>query len=218
MPQKIPKPTVKRLALYLRELEQRLTQRQQTISSHQLGDALGLTDAQVRKDLACFGAFGHAGIGYRVDELVNELRQILKKDRIWNTAIIGAGNLGRALVSYGGWKTRGFEIVAVFDVNPDRVGTEVEDQRVRPMDDLEMLIRERDVRLAMVAVPGDAAQDVADRLIAAGIKGILNFAPRRLEVHHAISISSVDLALSLEQLAFQVSLGWTDSLDDADSR
>jgi len=212
----IPRPTVKRLSLYLRELEQRLEQDQTTISSRQLGDALGLTDAQVRKDLAFFGAFGHAGIGYKVEGLVDELRQILRKDRTWNTAIIGAGNLGHALMSYGGWRKRGFEIVAVFDADPNRVGELVEDHRVRPMADLEKLVKERDIRLAMIAVPAESAQGIADRLIAAGVKGILNFAPRRIDVHDAVSITSVDLALSLEQLAFQVSLGWKGSLDEED--
>ncbi|QOJ16691.1 MAG: redox-sensing transcriptional repressor Rex [Phycisphaeraceae bacterium] len=213
---KVPKPTVKRLSLYLRELEHRVEQKQPTISSRQLGDALGLTDAQVRKDLAYFGQFGHPGIGYDVTNLVDRLRKILGTDRTWNTALIGAGNLGRALMAYGGWQQRGFDIVAVFDQNPDLVGQWLENHRIRPMSDLAMLVKERDIRLAMIAVPADRAQEVADRLIAAGVRGILNFAPRRLDVHQAVSISSVDLALSLEQLAFQVSLGLLGSLDEDD--
>jgi len=210
--QKVPKPTVKRLSLYLRELEHRAGQ-QATISSKQLGAALGLTDAQVRKDLAYFGQFGHPGIGYQVDELVAKLRRILGTDRTWNTALVGAGNLGRALMAYGGWKKRGFDVVAVFDANPDLVGQKLEDHHIRPMDDLKTLVEEREIQLAIIA---EAAQAAADALIDAGVHGILNFAPRRLDVHDRVSITSVDLALTLEQLAFQVSLGLTGSLDEED--
>jgi len=213
---KVPKPTVKRLSLYLRELEHRAEQQQATISSKQLGAALGLTDAQVRKDLACFGQFGQPGIGYQVSELTEQLRRILGTDRTWNTALIGAGNLGRALMSYGGWRRRGFDIVAVFDADPRLVGEKLEDHRVRPIKDLLKLAKERDIHLGIIAVPAHSAQEVCDRLIAAGVRGILNFAPIRLDVHDSVSISSVDLALALEQLAFQVSLGLTGSLEEAD--
>lgn len=211
---RIPKPTVKRLGLYLRELEHRAEHQPTTISSAQLGEALGLTDAQVRKDLAYFGQFGHPGIGYQVGELVKALRRIFGTDRTWNTALVGAGNLGRALISYGGWKKRGFEIVAVFDANASIVGDRIENQRVRPMKDLKKLVHQRDIQLAMLAVPTSSAQEAATALIDAGVKGILNFAPVRLEVRDAVSVSSVDLAHALEQLAFQVSLGLTGSLDE----
>ena len=210
----VPKPTVKRLSLYLRELEQRSASQQDRISSKQLGSALGLTDAQVRKDLAYFGQFGHPGVGYQTQPLIEELRQILGTHKTWHTALIGAGNLGRALMSYGGWTNRGFDIVAVFDDNPELVGVKLENHKVRPMKDLAKLIKHREIHLAILAVPADAAQEIADQLIDAGIRGILNFAPKRLDVHDAISISSVDLAVQLEQLAFQVSLGLTGSLDD----
>jgi redox-sensing transcriptional repressor len=212
--QRVPKPTVKRLSLFLRELEHCAEQNQATISSKQLGAALGLTDAQVRKDLACFGQFGQPGIGYQVSDLIEKLRRILGTDRTWNTALIGAGNLGRALMSYGGWKKRGFDIVAVFDQNPAMAGEKLEGHRVRPMKDLAMLVRERDIHLGIIAVPATGAQDVCDQLIKAGVRGILNFAPIRLDVHDTVSISSVDLALALEQLAFQVSLGLTGSLEE----
>ncbi len=213
---KVPKPTVKRLSLYLRELEHRAAAKQATISSKQLGAALGLTVAQVREDLATFGQFGHPGIGYQVAELIEQLRRVLGTDRLWNAALIGAGNLGRALMSYGGWKARGFRIVAVFDADPKLVGEKLEDHRVRPMKDLLKLAKERDIQLGIIAVPAASAQEVCDRLIEAGVRGILNFAPRRLDVHDAVSVSSVDLALSLEQLAFQVSLGLTGSLEEED--
>jgi redox-sensing transcriptional repressor len=211
---RIPQPTVKRLSLYLRELESLAEQGQQTLSSKQLGATLGLTDAQVRKDLAFFGQFGHPGIGYKIPELIGQLRKILGTDRNWNAAIVGAGNIGRALMPYARFRRKGFEIVAVFDSDLAVVGTEIAGHKVRPLSDLPMLVRERNILIGIVAVPAAAAQGAADQLISAGVKGILNFAPVRLDVHDAVSVVSVDFSLSLEQLAFQVSLGLTGSLDE----
>jgi redox-sensing transcriptional repressor len=210
----IPRPTAKRLSLYLRELEARVDQERSTISSKELGAALGLTDAQVRKDLACFGQFGHPGVGYKVGELTNQLRKILGTDRRWSAAIVGAGNIGRALVPYGRFGGKGFDIVAVFDRDPAVVGTKVGGQQVRPLDELAAVVREKEVKIGIVAVPADGAQAVCDLLIEAGVLGVLNFAPIRLDVHDRVSVVSVDLSLSLEQLAFQVSLGLTGSLDE----
>lgn len=211
---KIPRPTVKRLSLYLRELEQLTEREQHTISSKQLAASLGLTDAQVRKDLGHFGQFGHPGIGYRVPQLTAELRKILGTDHRWNAAIVGAGNIGRALMPYGRFARKGFDIVAVFDNNPKVVSTEIAGHRVRPMEDLAKLVAERDIKIGIVAVPAHQAQQVADQLIQAGVRGILNFAPVRLDVHDRVSIASVDFSLSLEQLAFQISLGMTGPLDE----
>lgn len=216
--QKIPKPTVKRLSLYLRELDALADREQETISSKQLAAALGLTDAQVRKDLAYFGQFGHPGIGYRVDELVGRLKKIIGTDRSWNAAVIGAGNIGRAVMPYARFARKGFDIVAVFDNDPTVVGTEVAGHKVRPMRDLAKLVKEREIKIGIVAVPAAAAQDVADTLIDAGVRGILNFAPVRLDINDEVSVVSVDFLLSLEQLAFQISLGLTGSLDDRAGR
>jgi redox-sensing transcriptional repressor len=212
---RIPRPTVKRLSLYLRELEAKEERGQATISSQQLGDALGLTDAQVRKDLACFGQFGHPGVGYRVIELGTQLRRILGTDRRWSAAIIGAGNIGRALMPYNRFARKGFDLVAIFDCDPQVVGTEVGGHRVRPLEDLPDLVRAREIKIAILAVPADQAQVAADQVVRAGIKGILNFAPVRLEVKDAVAVVSVDLSRSLEQLAFQVSLGLTGAEEDA---
>ena len=211
---KIPRPTVKRLSLYLRELETGAEHDQHTISSKQLGQVLGLTDAQVRKDLAYFGQFGHPGIGYRVNELTDRLRAILRTDRIWNTAIVGAGRVGRALMAYERFHHKGFEIAAVFDTDPQVIGQEIAGHNVRPMSDLPQLVRLRDIKIGIITVPAEAAQAVVDALIDAGVTGILNFAPVRLEVRDAVSITSVDFSVSLEQLAFQISLGMTGSLDE----
>lgn len=211
---KIPRPTVKRLSLYLRELESQAEREQQTISSKQLGAALGLTDAQVRKDLACFGQFGHPGIGYRIADLIGQLKKILGTDRRWNACVVGAGNIGRGIMPYGRFARKGFDMVAIFDADPNVVGTEIAGHKVRPMSDLTRLVRDREIKIGIVAVPAQSAQQVADALIDAGVLGILNFAPVRLDVHDAVSVASVDYSISLEQLAFQVSLGLTGSLDE----
>lgn len=213
---RIPRPTVKRLSLYLREVEGRADSGQATISSKQLGAALGLTDAQVRKDLACFGQFGHPGIGYKVSELVEQLRKILGTDRSWNACVVGAGNIGRALMAYPRFRRKGFDIVAVFDGDPAVVNKKIAGHHVRPMSDLAKLVKERDIKIGIVAVPAESAQQVAEQLIEAGVLGILNFAPKRLDVHQAVSVASVDFSVSLEQLAFQVSLGLKGSLDEED--
>jgi redox-sensing transcriptional repressor len=211
---KIPRPTVRRLSLYLRELELLLAQQRNTISSKQLGDRLSLTDAQVRKDLAYFGQFGHPGIGYRVPELIAELRHILGTDQPWNACIVGAGNIGRALLPYSRFQRKGFHIVAIFDGSPQVVGADVDGHKVRPMTDLKKLVAQRDIKLAIIAVPAESAQSVADQLIDAGVVGILNFAPVRLDVHDQVSVGDVDLSVALEQLAFQASLGVKGSLDE----
>lgn len=213
---RIPRPTVKRLSLYLRELESVEERGEQTLSSKQLGAALGLTDAQVRKDLANFGQFGHPGIGYRVSDLIAQLRKILGTDKLWNACIVGAGNIGRALMPYANFQRKGFEIVAVFDDDPSVHGTVIAGHKVRPMSDLSQLVKERNILIGIVAVPATGAQVVADALIDAGVRGILNFAPVRLDVHEKVSVLSVDFLRSLEQLAFQVSLGLTGSLDEED--
>lgn len=211
---KIPRPTVKRLSLYLREIETRSELGHKTISSKQLGQALGLTDAQVRKDLACFGNFGHPGVGYQTTELIAELRNILGTDRQWNAALVGVGNIGRALMAYGRFRRKGFDIAAVFDSDPALVGHDIAGHHVHSMKDLERLVKEREIKIGVVAVPAPHAQQVADQLIAAGVVGILNFAPKRLDVHDKVSVVSVDFSVALEQLAFQVSLGLVGSLDE----
>jgi redox-sensing transcriptional repressor len=210
---KIPEPTVRRMSLYLRELREREEIGQLTMSSRQLGEALGLTDAQVRKDLAIFGQFGHPGVGYRTAELIERIRKILGKDHTWNACIIGAGNIGRALLPYGRFRRDGFDIVAIFDRDPNVIGTPVGNHRVRPLDDLASLVRSRDIKIGIIAVPAEAAQETAMRLLDAGIIGILNFAPRRLDVNHRASVVNVDFSVALEQLAFQISLGHKGSID-----
>ncbi|MDW8262503.1 MAG: redox-sensing transcriptional repressor Rex [Phycisphaerales bacterium] len=205
-PDAIPNPAVRRISLYLRQLESFRQRQRKTISSKQLGESLGLSDAQVRKDLAYFGQFGHPGIGYRVEELIIKLRQILGTDKTWNVLLVGAGNLGRALMAYRGFEAKGFKLVAVFDSDRDKIGSRHGPYTIQPMAELAAAVRKHGIRVAIVAVPAEAAQDVADQLVEAGVKGILNFAPTSISVPAQVSVGSVDLAVQLEQISFAVSL------------
>jgi redox-sensing transcriptional repressor len=202
----IPAPAVFRLSFYLRQLEVFQRAEKHTISSKQLGDALGYSDAQVRKDLAYFGQFGHPGIGYRVEELISQLRKILGTDKVWNVLLIGAGNLGRALIAYRGFLRKGFRLAAIFDADERKVGQAFGEMTVRPMDKLAAIAAEQNIKLAILSVPAESAQAVADKLVGAGIRGILNFAPVSISVPADVSIQGVDLAVQLEQLSFKMSL------------
>ncbi len=204
-PEKLaPKAVVGRVSLYLRQLETFQRQGEDTVSSSRLGAALGINDAQVRKDLAFFGQFGHPGIGYRTDELIPEIRRILGIDRVWPTAMVGLGNLGRALIKYRGFKGRGFHIVALFDNDPKKVGQSHGGLVVRHLDEFAQVAAEQGIRLAMVTVPADSAQRVADLLVGCGVRGILNFAPVSLMVPESVSVVAVDLSIQLEHLAYRV--------------
>jgi redox-sensing transcriptional repressor len=203
-PDLIPNPAVRRLSLYLRQLESLKRNSRTTISSKQLGESLGLTDAQVRKDFAYFGQFGHPGIGYRVDDLISRVRKILGTDKTWPVMLVGAGNLGRALLAYRGFDAKGFKLVAVFDNDASKIGKKFGPFNVQPLSELAATVIEKSIRLAMIAVPAGVAQAVADELIESGVRGLLNFAPVSLTVPPEIAINAVDLAVSLEQLSFQV--------------
>ncbi len=206
----IPRPAARRLSLYLRELASRLEQGETTVSSKGLGRTLGLTDAQVRKDLALFGQFGHPGRGYATSDLIDSLRKIMGRDRAWRVCVVGAGNIGRALVSYDRFRREGFEIAAVFDGAAALAGSDIGGIRIRPMTDLAKVVTAEKIALGIIAVPRESAQQVADALVAAGVRGILNFAPRRIEVREGIGIVSVDFTVALEQLAFQIAFGRDD--------
>ena len=203
----IPEPTVRRLSLYLRELETLWRSDHRTVSSRKLAQPLKFTATQIRKDLAYFGQFGQRGIGYDVGELITKIRHILGTDRTWNVLLVGAGNLGTALSAYRGFAKKGFRLVAVFDADPGKVGhplSSSDDLKIQSITEIPRLVREHDIRLAIVAVPQEAAQGVADILVSAGVRGLLNFAPVSLDVDPKVAISSVDLAVQLEQLSYQV--------------
>lgn len=199
-----PKAVVGRVSLYLRQLELFQKQGAVTVSSTQLGLPLGINDAQVRKDLAFFGQFGHPGVGYPIEDLIDSLRRILGIDRVWPTAMVGLGNLGRALIRYRGFRSRGFQIVALFDNDPRKLGASHGGLTVQPLEELEPTARQRNISLAMLTVPADSAQAVADQLVACGIRGILNFAPVTLSVPESISVVAVDLSIQLEHLVYRV--------------
>jgi redox-sensing transcriptional repressor len=200
----VPKAVVNRLSLYLRELQHLRRHGKETISSHGLGERLGFSDAQVRKDLAYFGHFGQPGIGYRCGELIEAIRKILGTSRAWSVAVVGIGNLGRALLGYKGFYNQGFHLVAAFDADPARIGATVEGVLVRPMEELPERVQLDKIQLGMIAVPAAAAQVVADRFVEAGVRGIVNFAPVTLSLPEEVSVVGVDLAIELEQIAFSV--------------
>ena len=200
----VPKVVVSRLSLYLRELQRLQAAGQATISSSQLGTLLGFSDAQVRKDLGFFGQFGYPGVGYRCDELIHAMRDILGTNHPWPVAMVGVGNLGQALLGYRGFGRQNFSIVAAFDADPAKVGQTIQGITVQPLDQLAETVKRLGIRLGMIVVPGPHAQIVADRLVAAGVEGIVNFAPVTLTLPPQVQVVGVDLAIELEQLSFAV--------------
>jgi redox-sensing transcriptional repressor len=203
-PKDVPAVVVSRLSLYLRELQHLVRAGRATVSSSQLATLFGFTDAQVRKDLAYFGHFGHPGIGYRCAELIAEIRRILGTDRQWTVTMVGVGNMGRALLRYKGFAAQGFRVVAAFDRDTRIVGSRIEGVPVYNVAQLGEIVRSQKIQLGMITVPATDAQHVADQLVAAGVVGIVNFAPVALSLPEGIGIVGVDLTTELEQLAFSV--------------
>ncbi len=203
---RIPKPTARRLSLYLRELEALRETNLTSINSTQLGKALGLTGAQVRKDFTTFGTFGRPGVGYSIAHLCEKIREIMGTHRTWDVAVVGAGKIGQAIASYPRLINRGFNISAVFDNDPNIIGTTVANHKVRSDSEIMKIISNQKIRIAILAVPVGVAQNLSDQLVDAGITGILNFAPTRLNVPDNVAVSSVDFSRSLEQLALEISV------------
>jgi redox-sensing transcriptional repressor len=199
---KIADSTVRRLSLYLRYLEEFEHRGQATVSSDALATRGGTTSAQVRKDLSFFGSFGKRGLGYPVGELARQLREILGLDRRYRLAVVGAGKIGSALVQYRGFRQRGFDIVALFDADPAKIGKSFNGVEVRGIGELESVLTAAPVDMGVIVVPGEEAQAVANRLVAAGVKAILNFAPAQLALPDEVSLKNVNLALELEALSF----------------
>ena len=198
----IPDATVARLPVYLRALNSLLEGEIRTCSSEELATAAGVNSAKLRKDLSHLGSYGTRGVGYDVDYLIYQISRELGLTQDWPVAIVGIGNLGHALAGYGGFATRGFEVVALFDTDPRVVGEVVAGLPVRPLEELEASIVERPIAIGVVATPAGPAQEVCDRLVAAGVRSVLNFAPCVLSVPDDVDVRKVDLSTELQILAF----------------
>ena len=198
----IPEASVARLPVYLRALVDMAERGTHTASSEGLAAAAGVNSAKVRKDLSYLGSYGTRGVGYDVEYLIHQISRELGLTQGWATCIVGVGNLGQALANYGGFEERGFRVAALFDADDAKVGNMVAGLDICHLDDMERVVKEEEISIAVLAVPGGAAQDVADRAISAGITSILNFAPAVLAVPPGISLRKVDLSIELQILAF----------------
>ena len=205
MPSKeVPEIVIGRLPIYLRALTYMAQAGQRITSSQELGETLGMSSAQIRKDLSHFGEFGKQGMGYEISYLRDQLRRILHLERTWPVALVGYGDLGHALANYNGFVAEGFEIVAVFDNNPDKIGQEVAGKKVQDSAKLLKVVRERGIKVAIVAVPVAAAQKVVDMLVEAGVKAILNYAPIHVSVPAGIRIQYIDPIAHLQRMMFHL--------------
>jgi redox-sensing transcriptional repressor len=198
---KVPESTVGRLSLYLRLLDEVGAGGPATLSSEELAGRAGTTAAQVRKDLSFFGTFGKRGTGYSVAQLGSALRTILGLERSWRVALVGAGKIGKALIGYRDFERQGFAIEAVFDSDPAKVGQRWQELEVRPCAELEAVLREG-IDIVIVAVPAESAQAVVDRVVAAGVRAVLNFAPTKLRVPAGVTLKTVNMAVELESLSY----------------
>lgn len=201
-PNKISEAVVRRLPIYLRFLNELSLSNVQTVSSQDLGEKLDLNPAQIRKDLAYFGEFGRKGVGYNVDYLIEKIRQILKLDKTLNVGLVGTGNLGRALCNYNTYIKDNMKIVAVFDADPTKAGSRINHLTVQPMAELSESVRKLDISVGIITVPAGEAQNVADRFVAAGVQGILNFAPVVLKASPGVRIHNADFTADLLSLAY----------------
>ncbi len=200
--QSIPEASVARLPVYLRALSHLAAGGVSTVSSEELAAAAGVGPAKLRKDLSYLGSYGVRGVGYEVDYLLYQISRELGLSRDWRVVIAGAGHLGHALANYGGFASRGFRVVAMLESDDDLVGREIAGIPVHPVDDLERVVAEYDVQIAVVATPAESAQRICDRLTRVGVTSVLNFAPCLLEVPDGVMVRKVDLSTELQILAF----------------
>lgn len=201
-PNNIPDIVIGRLPIYLRALNHLSQEGREVTSSHELGQLLGISSAQIRKDLSHFGGFGKQGTGYQIVYLEEKLRQVLKVNREWEVVLVGAGDLGRALAHYRGFAERGFRIVHVFDNAPDKIGKRLGDFIIQPMELLHEKVSKEGIRMAMIAVPASHAQQVADGLISAGVRAILNYAPITLNIPEDVHIQYIDPVVHMQRMTY----------------
>jgi redox-sensing transcriptional repressor len=198
----IPDIVVGRLPVYLRSLQRMAANGRQMTSSQELGERLGISPAQIRKDLSQFGEFGKQGAGYQIDYLIDQIRDILHVKQVWEIAVIGTGDIGSAVARYGGFANRGFAVCLLFDNNPEVIGKQIGPFTVHDIADLEQSIREAGVKIAMIATPASQAQGVADRLVEAGVKAILNYAPVSLNVPSDVHVQYIDPVIHLQRMTY----------------
>lgn len=203
MPEKvIPDIVVGRLPIYLRELQRMLEENRRVTSSQELGERLGISAAQIRKDLSQFGEFGKQGTGYSIEFLADQISQILKVDRVWDIAVIGAGDIGSAVARYQGFSNRGLRVAMIFDNDPVKVGSQVGSFTVKDIKSIEESVRQADIKVAMIATPGQSAQEVADQLVSSGVKAILNYAPINLNVPEKVWVQYIDPVIHLQRMTY----------------
>jgi redox-sensing transcriptional repressor len=198
----IPDIIISRLPIYLRALQRMLEHGIQTTSSQELGERVGISAAQIRKDLSQFGEFGKQGTGYYIPFLVDKLRHILHVDRMWDVAVIGMGDIGHAVARYQGFSNRGFYVALLFDIDPAKIGSKVGNLVIHDMKDLVSAVRAEEIKIAMLAVPAVAAQPVADKLVEAGIKAILNYAPVSISVPSHVRLQYIDPTIGLQRMSY----------------
>jgi len=198
----IPDIVIGRLPIYLRALTRMFQMGRLVTSSQELGERLGISAAQIRKDLSQFGEFGKQGTGYNIEFLIQKIQEILKVDRIWEVAVIGAGDIGHAVVNYGGVHRRGFKIVKIFDNDPAKIGTAFNEIKVMDTTVMKKELQKAGIKIAMLTVPAEAAQEVADELIEAGVKAILNYAPVSLSVPQGVRVQYIDPAVHLQTMTY----------------
>jgi redox-sensing transcriptional repressor len=200
--QNIPDIIISRLPIYLRALRHMKGMGKKTTSSQELGASIGISAAQIRKDLSQFGEFGKQGTGYDIAFLIDKLRGILNVERVWDVAVVGMGDMGHALARYQGFSDRGFRVVMVFDSDPAKIGEQVGDYVVRDSKDIVMAIRDAGIRCAMLCVPAAAAQEVTNQLVEAGVKAILDYAPINLSVPPGIRVQYLDPSIGLQRMTY----------------
>lgn len=200
----ISKVIIDRLPLYFRTLMLSRDEGKKIISSEELGQRLGITPEQIRKDLVSFGQFGKKGVGYHIVDLISNIGRILGLDKNWQIAIVGLGHLGWALAHYQKFDSLGFKLAAVFDVDPNKIGQSINGIQVSSLDCLKEVIQEKNIHIGIISVPGMYAQEVADKLVDAGIRGIWNFAPRKIKVPDTVRIINEDLSVGLSNLSFHL--------------
>jgi redox-sensing transcriptional repressor len=204
VPIEIPDVVIDRLPLYYRLLSRLDSEGRSVVSSQELGEELGVTPAQIRKDLSYFGRFGKQGRGYSVARLLDELKSILGLDTRWRVVVIGIGRLGRAVASYPGFESQGFDIIAMYDASAAVVGTEIEGQHVRDVATLEPDLKKTAVDIGIVAVPGEFAQDVVDTLVEAGVHAILNYTPNRVQTPPGVEVRHINPVLFLQSMTYHL--------------